>query len=76
MSYDIELKDPVTQKTIELDTPHQMQGGTYAIGGTTEAWLNITWNYNDWYYHAGVFAPTREDQLSKVNSISGQQGQE
>ena len=60
MSYDITLNDPVTKEPIQLDAPHQMQGGTYAVGGTTEAWLNITWNYNDWYYHAGVFASTRE----------------
>ena len=47
MSYDITLNDPVTKEPIQLDAPHQMQGGTYAVGGTTEAWLNITWNYND-----------------------------
>lgn len=42
MSYDITLNDPVTKEPIQLDTPHQMRGGMYAIGGTTEAWLNIT----------------------------------
>jgi len=50
MSYDIYLKDPVTKKTIELDTPHDMTGGTYCVGGTTEAWLNITHNYGALYY--------------------------
>ena len=45
MSYDIFLDDPVTGKTIDLDGPHQLAGGTFAIGGTTEAWLNITYNY-------------------------------
>lgn len=45
MSYDIELVDPVTQKIIELDMPHQMAGGTYAVGGTKELSLNVTWNY-------------------------------
>lgn len=45
MSYDISLTDPVTGQTLELDTPHQMKGGTYAVGGTTEAHLNVTWNY-------------------------------
>ena len=45
MSYDISLVDPVTRKTLELDAPHQMKGGTYALGGTTEAHLNVTWNY-------------------------------
>lgn len=75
MSYDITLNDPVTKEPIQLDAPHQMQGGTYAVGGTTEAWLNITWNYNDWYYHAGVFASTRE--VSKgIRTIYGMTGAE
>lgn len=50
MSYDIYLNDPVTGGVIELDEPHQMRGGTYAVGGTTEAWLNVTYNYSDHYY--------------------------
>jgi hypothetical protein len=50
MSYDIDLKDPVTKKTLELDEPHQMQGGTYEIGGTTEMHLNVTYNYAVHYY--------------------------
>jgi hypothetical protein len=45
MSYDIRLVDPVTRKTLELDEPHHMKGGTYAIGGTREASLNVTYNY-------------------------------
>lgn len=49
MSYDIELVDPVTRQTLKLDAPHQMRGGTYALGGTTEASLNVTYNY------AGIF---------------------
>jgi hypothetical protein len=50
MSYDIELTDPVTKEVLELDTPHQMKGGTYAVGGTTKCSLNITWNYCKYYY--------------------------
>lgn len=50
MSYDIELKDPVTGKTMELDTPHHMRGGTYAVGGTSYAELNITCNYARHFY--------------------------
>ena len=50
MSYDIRLNDPVTGEVIELDSPHQMRGGTYAIGGTSEAWLNVTYNYGKHYY--------------------------
>lgn len=55
MSYDIELCDPVTKEVIELDIPHQMSGGTYAVGGTTELWLNITYNYSEFYYRDDVF---------------------
>lgn len=45
MSYDIHLLDPVTKEPIQLDSPHQMKGGTFALGGTTEAHINITYNY-------------------------------
>lgn len=45
MSYDIELIDPVTKESLELEVPHHMRGGTYAIGGTTRAHLNVTYNY-------------------------------
>lgn len=45
MSYDIELCDPVTGKVIELPTRHLVAGGTYVLGGTTELWCNVTWNY-------------------------------
>lgn len=45
MSYDMRLCDPVTHETLEVDSPHLMAGGTYALGGTTELWLNVTYNY-------------------------------
>lgn len=32
-----------------------MTGGTYWVGGTKEAWLNVTYNYSSWYYANGVF---------------------
>lgn len=51
MSYDIYLKDPVTRDVIEVDTPHQMAGGTYALGGTKELWLNVTYNYANHFYN-------------------------
>ena len=49
MSYGIWLKD-ATGATITFPEPHHITGGTYAIGGTQEAWLNITWNYAPFYY--------------------------
>ena len=52
MSYDIELKDPVSGEIIQFDFLHQMRGGNYVVGGTTEARMNITYNYSRWYYKA------------------------
>ena len=49
MSYDISLVDPVTRETLEVESPHHIRGGTYAVGGTSEAWLNITYNYGRFY---------------------------
>ena len=45
MSYDIYLVDPVTKQVLHADTPHRIAGGTYAIGGTNQMWLNVTYNY-------------------------------
>ena len=45
MSYDIQLVDAVTRKALVLESPHHMKGGTYAIGGTVLAHLNVTYNY-------------------------------
>lgn len=50
MSYDIDLLDPVTKEVIKLDFKHQIRGGTYVVGGTNEASLNITWNYSEFFY--------------------------
>ena len=80
MSYDIYLRDRVTKETVHFDTPHQMAGGTYAVGGTTEAWLNITYNYAQWYYKDGVFPDRGEagkdfhDGLTGIRSIYGLSG--
>lgn len=50
MSYDISLLEPITKDVIHFDEPHQLKGGTFALGGTTEAWLNVTWNYAKHFY--------------------------
>ena len=63
MSYDIFLKDRVTGSTIQLSVNHIMTGGTYKAdydpetgtfspAATSEAWLNITYNYAHYYYEA------------------------
>lgn len=66
MSYDISLKDPVTHETLELSEPHMMRGGMYAVGGTTELWLNITYNYARYYY--SVF---EDDGIRHIYGMSG-----
>lgn len=71
MSYGISLVDPVTKDTLNLDTPHQIKGGTYALGGITEMWLNITYNYGQWYYKKDVF-PNKDG----IRSIYGKTGLE
>lgn len=48
MSYDIRLTN-VTGKTLELNDKHCFRGGTYCIGDTKECWLNVTYNYSDYY---------------------------
>lgn len=55
MSYDIYLCDPVTSDVLLCSTPHNIAGGTYAVGGTQELWLNITYNYSRFYYRDDVF---------------------
>jgi len=67
MSYDIELQDPVTKETLELDSNHHMRGGTYALGGTSDASLNITYNYAKHFYRV-----INEDQ--GVRFIYGKSG--
>ena len=45
MSYDISLHDPITKDVLLLDDPHQIRGGTYCVGGTSELHLSVTYNY-------------------------------
>lgn len=49
MSYDIYLKDS-EGKTVEFESNHDLVGGTYQLGGTRNAWLNITYNYSPHFY--------------------------
>ncbi len=75
MGYDITLKDPVTKDILTMDAPHQIKGGTYAIGGTKEAWLKVTYNYSRWYYKDGVF-PNENGESQGIRTIYGMSGAE
>ena len=74
MSYDILLCDPVTQETLKSDARHQITGGTYALEGTKELWLNITYNYARWYTKPGVFQDNEESE--GIRTIYGMSGAE
>lgn len=70
VSYDIHLNDPVTKQTIELENPHFMRGGTYAIDVTKELSLNITYNYACIFCRPGVLGK------KGIRSIYGKTGAE
>lgn len=64
MSYDINIVDPTTGETIETADPHHIAGGTYQVGGTTQLWLNITYNYSPFFYRAETLgASTAESEI-------------
>lgn len=48
MSYDVSLLSRATGDVLEMAEPF-VDGGTYAVGGTTECYLNITYNYSRVY---------------------------
>lgn len=68
MSYDITLRDPVTHEPLTVEAPHQMRGGTYAMSGTNEMWLNITYNYAFWFYKEYAFG---KDGIRSIYGLSG-----
>lgn len=73
MSYDIALCDPVTMERININEPHFIRGGTYVVGGTTELWLNITYNYSGYYYEAiegGIRSIYGKTGLETINIIA------
>jgi len=80
MSYDIYLSDPVTKQTIQLDDSHQLKGGTHALGGTTEAWLNVTYNYSEHYRRVfgndrgirTVYGMTGADSIAVLENAASQ----
>ena len=70
MSYDISLCDPVTHKPLKADSTHFIAGGMRAMGGTKELWLNVTYNYGQFYYRPEVFGE------GGIRSIYGKTGAE
>jgi len=69
MSYDIYLEEPGLGETIIFDELHNITGGTFVLGGTGEAWLNITYNY-------GKFYRNHIDPKDGIRSLYGKTGKE
>lgn len=76
MGWDVTLCEPGTKEAILFDHPHEMRGSTYAVGGTREAWLAITYNYSQWYRKKGVFPDTDDEDRAGLNFIGGMSGSE
>lgn len=68
MGYRIYLADPVTGKTLDAGYNHHMTGATYVVGGTSELWLSITYNYAKFYYRPDVFG---ESGIRTIYGMSG-----
>lgn len=51
MSYDIRIVRGNGTRVM-FPERHNITGGTYALGGACEAWLNVTYNYYQFYHDA------------------------
>jgi len=80
MSYDISLTD-ADGETILLAESHDITGGTYAVGGTNECWMNITWNYGAHFRRVlgeggirSIYGTTGEASLPVLRAAADQLG--
>lgn len=69
MSYDIYLVDPITKEPMRTALPFYARGGTYQVGGTHQAHLNITYNYSGHYANAFGIA----DGVRSIYDLTGAQ---
>lgn len=80
MSWDFDLKDPVTKEVLELPSEHLMTGGTYRASydentgkfspmPIKEATLNVTYNYSRYYYEALKDTKYNEDGIRCLDEM-------
>jgi hypothetical protein len=81
MSYDIDLVDPVSGETLHAETKHDIRGGTYVMGGSTELSLNVTYNYAKHYYRTlgekgirTIYGMTGAESIPLLKSAAEQLG--
>lgn len=67
MSYDIHILDKDTKEVVKVQLQHRIAGGTYAVGGTAELWLNITYNYAPFFRE--VFSPYGTDGIHCIENM-------
>lgn len=66
MSWDCYLER--NGRTVELAERHHLKGGTYPLGGTTQACFNVTYNYGRIFRRVGI-----EDALNSFNGKTAQE---
>jgi hypothetical protein len=81
MSYDIRLTD-TNGDTVVLRKAHNIVGGIYALGGTREAWLNVTYNYSGHFNRVldggirSLYGKTAADSILILESAAEKLGQD
>lgn len=67
MGYDLSLVDRVTRNVLDGEH-HDIRGSNYAVGGTTELRLSVTYNYAEHYYR--VFG---EEGIRTIYGMTGKE---
>lgn len=68
MSYWVYLTDDAGQ-TVQVES-HQ-EGGTYCVGGTSEAEINVTWNYAKHFNFRGLDGRGAKDTVAELEEAIG-----
>ena len=81
MSYDVYLHDPETNQIAIVPDGHDLRGGTYAIGGSAYAELNVTYNYAKHLWRVlgeggvrSLYEMTGQESIPKLRSAIAQLG--
>ena len=64
MSWWIYLEDPETAETLPVSS--HSEGGTYAVGGTSKAELNVTYNYAVHFSFRGLHGKTGAETIATL----------
>lgn len=75
MSYWISLRNPDDEQPLILAVAHS-EGGTYALGGTDEAVLNVTYNYARFFNFRALDSKTGEASIPLLEAAVEELGTE